>query len=380
MVGLASAVVSMTMGATWADAGAGATLAPQGPAAMAFDTARRRVVAFAAGPSGYDSETWEWDGAQWTQVANAGPAARLNPGMVYESNRQRMLLFGGYEEIGNCARAVGDTWEWDGTQWTQVADAGPPPRDNMGMAYDSARSRVVLFGGGYASSGCFEEYLADTWEWDGSQWMQTLEPDAGPGSRSGAAMVFDSAQGLVTLFGGGSRDTWVYDGGSWTQLLVTGPTPTPRSQHAMVYDSSRQTAVMFGGLSNTLVDLGDTWELRGGSWSEVADAGPAPREQHGMAFDSVCNRVVLYGGIDHFNNPFGDTWVYESDGGCSLLSDAGSGDGGSDAGVTPDGGSLDGGSTSSGKAGGCGCEGGWESPIACAGLLALLAGRRRQRK
>jgi hypothetical protein len=33
------------------------------------------------------------------------------------------VLFGGIDDNGDL---IGDTWEWDGANWTQVADAGPP--------------------------------------------------------------------------------------------------------------------------------------------------------------------------------------------------------------------------------------------------------------
>ena len=43
--------------------------------------------------------------------------------------------------------AVGDTWEWDGEEWAQQEDVGPPARVFHAMAYDAVRDRVVLFGG-----------------------------------------------------------------------------------------------------------------------------------------------------------------------------------------------------------------------------------------
>ena len=39
------------------------------------------------------------------------------------------------------------------------------------MAFDAARSVVVLFGGDSDS-----ELLGDTWEWDGSQWTRCDAP------------------------------------------------------------------------------------------------------------------------------------------------------------------------------------------------------------
>jgi hypothetical protein len=55
--------------------------------------------------------------------------------MAYDSKRERTVLFGG--SAGNVK--FNDTWEWDGDNWTQVADTGPSARGGHAMAYDSNR-------------------------------------------------------------------------------------------------------------------------------------------------------------------------------------------------------------------------------------------------
>ena len=49
--------------------------------------------------------------------------------MAYDSKRGRTVLFGG--SAGNVN--LNDTWEWDGQDWTQVADTGPPARGGHAM-------------------------------------------------------------------------------------------------------------------------------------------------------------------------------------------------------------------------------------------------------
>ena len=54
------------------------------------------------------------------------------------------------------------TWEWDGRLWTQRQDMGPSGRYGHALAYDSQRDRVVLFGGyAFLPPG---GYVSDTWE------------------------------------------------------------------------------------------------------------------------------------------------------------------------------------------------------------------------
>jgi hypothetical protein len=63
--------------------------------------------------------------------------------MAYDSARGVIVLFGGLNSSGY----NGETWEWNGTAWTQRIVRGPSPREGHAMAYDAARRVTVLFGG-----------------------------------------------------------------------------------------------------------------------------------------------------------------------------------------------------------------------------------------
>ena len=174
---------------------------------------------------------------------------------------------------------LGDTWEWDGNwnYWTQVANFGPPPRSAAGAAFTSAglwqgppnatppSGWVVLFGGNGADGSA----LGDTWVWDGSHWTQVA--NSGPPPRSGHVMVFDSGRGVNVLFGGSAdgtlrNDTWEWDGRSWRQALVR-EAPPPRELAGGAYDGNR--TVVFGGTGDAGTVLGDTWEWDAFHWTKV---------------------------------------------------------------------------------------------------------------
>jgi hypothetical protein len=60
--------------------------------------------------------------------------------MAFDALRQRIVLFGG--------GGLADTWEWDGATWTQrMPTTSPPMRPSHAMAYDAVRQRVVVFDG-----------------------------------------------------------------------------------------------------------------------------------------------------------------------------------------------------------------------------------------
>jgi hypothetical protein len=228
----------------------------------------------------------------------------MGPAMAFDSNRGRTVLFGGHE-----------TWEWDGQDWTQIQDVGPPNRGWTVMAFDSARGRTVLFGGAGKN-----EYLRDTWEWDGQDWTQVQ--DVGPSARSGQALSFDSDAKVTLLFGGVAPtgldvtfagatatmgDTWAWDGTAWTQLDDTGP--PARDCHAMAYAADRKRTVLFGGEDTNLVTLSDTWEWDTKHWTHVQDVGPA-RVASAMAF-SGAGTFLFGGGQNELATAFGDTWEWD---------------------------------------------------------------------
>jgi hypothetical protein len=179
--------------------------------------------------------------------------------MAFDSDQKRTVLFGGLGTSG----LLGDTWEWDGNDWTQVHDVGPPARELHGLVYAADRKRTVVFGGNGATG-----TLGDTWEWDTTLW--TRLQDVGP-TREGHAMAFKGSS--VALFGGRTDaalaatvlgDTWDWDGHHWTERQDMGP--KARWSHAVAFDSARDRLVLFGGSPTVLpTPLGDTWEAAGDS-------------------------------------------------------------------------------------------------------------------
>jgi CARDB len=132
------------------------------------------------------------------------------------------------------------------------------------MAFDPILGRTVLFGGRGTGR------LGDTWEWDGSNWTQE-SPSSAPFPRFFQSMAFDAQLGKTILFGGDyirpyalgpSNDTWEFDGSQWIQDW-TSSAPSPRAGQALVFDLSRSRVVLFGGTDETFSDpfFNDTWEL-----------------------------------------------------------------------------------------------------------------------
>jgi hypothetical protein len=298
--------------------------------AMTYDAARQKVVLFGGETLGdahvFQDRTWEWDGATWceiTTIGTSGPAGRAASAMTYDSRRGKVVLFGGVGDHG----VLGDTWEYDGTTWTQPALDAPGPRQHAAMAFDAAHGKVVMFGG--STGGILDKNI---WEWDGALWTKKT---TGTAPQMVAPMVYDVVHSKLVLVSPPSvaresSETWEWDGDVWTQRAVgcsscgsmdavsaLSGRPHPRSRQAMAYDATRATTVMFGGRHGGAY-LSDTWVWSGAEWrDETSTISPPARAEHAMAFDMKRNRTVMFGGATADpSNPeaitrLDDTWEWD---------------------------------------------------------------------
>ena len=170
----------------------------------------------------------------WTQLLPATiPTARVYGASAYDTATGLFTVYGG--NAPGDGTSLSDTWVWNGKRWTQMQPAANPgPRYAAAMAFDGHSGQEVLFGGTYLNASA---PFGDTWVWNGTNWTQ-MQPAVSPPPRFGAAMAYDSHSGRVFMFGGFTgpspneggaflNDTWAWNGTTWTQL-TTALTPAPR--------------------------------------------------------------------------------------------------------------------------------------------------------
>jgi len=258
---------------------------------MAYDSARRQVVGYAGG------ETWLWDGRDWTQYSGPQPTPTTGTAMAFDPVRQKTILFGGETSSG----LFSETWEWDGASWTQLAPASSPAaRKGMGMAWDEANQGILMFGGATG----FTSFLADTWLWDGVNWSQR-SPALSPPANASRAMASDPVRRRVVHVTriGGSLSTWEWDGATWARI-ATQNTPGAALFMSLVFDgTTNRTMLAFGAAGINA----ETWLFDGVDWT-LADA----RRNFSvgrMVEDASRGRLVAFGA-----NAFPDFSTVEWDG------------------------------------------------------------------
>ena len=328
---------------------------------MVYEKSTGKVLLFGGGRSdsaSYDGtgitvsigDTWEYEPTThaWTvRTVTSTPSARHDFGLVWDSSRNKAVLFAGNQT--DLAGAAGvlkqDTWEWDPalSTWTErtVVGAKPSQRYAHAMAFDGNRKKVLVFGGWDMSSGASKN---DLWEWEPTTgvWTQRMSgSESGvPSPRMYASLVADDADARMELVAGisaygsygkgdggiiivppmasgstGSRDVWELDPAmpAFTDRTAPLDVPSPRYNHAMAYYPATGKTYVYGG-SDAMTGqyLDDLWEWDGKVWAQVAvDARPPGRSGAGLAYDPARKSLILFGGSGSMGT-VGDTWEWGS--------------------------------------------------------------------
>lgn len=247
-------------GIAWTQTAVAGCWPPRQLSGIAYDQKRAETVLFGGGqlmpcgnPARFLGDTWRWNGATWSPIAVPGqqPPSREGPAMCYDPIRERTVLFGG---LRDCGTGLNDTWEWNGATWTQVMTLGPGGRRSPQAWFDPMVNRVRIFGG-YDGT-----LLSEMWEWSGTEWSEIEQ--SGPQGRYAHALAFDEASNELLLFGGlgaagALNDTWQFEGTQWVEV-TSGDRPPRRTGHAMTYDAERAQIILFGGIGDS-GPLDDTW-------------------------------------------------------------------------------------------------------------------------
>jgi hypothetical protein len=191
-------------------------------AQMQYDPLRRKTVL--VGTTGYPgvskmSETWFWDGTDWTLAAgtNASPRGAAGGGMAFDAARGEMVLL---------TMGTMQTWTFNGTNWTERSPATVPSPGLwvFDLAYDPVSQRVVFFGGETRVSP--PTYPTNTWAWDGTNWMKIEAATGPPGVIDYALAGFPERGGLV-MHGGWGPSNWNFRTNVWLLTLDSAPACLP---------------------------------------------------------------------------------------------------------------------------------------------------------
>jgi len=199
------------------------------------------------------------------------------------------VLVGGFDG----QKLLDDTWTWSEAAGWAVSCSGScdvdpssccgyTPRFGQGLAYDSQRGQVLMFGG---NDGARD--LSSLWALEADTWREIAPLGASPAARSSHSMTFDEGSRL-TLVMGGTRDGQTLDDGIWGYRAETaewviaapiGQAPAARAFAPLVGEATSERLVLLGG--GVTGELADTWRLEldwlceeGAADAGLLDGGP----------------------------------------------------------------------------------------------------------
>jgi hypothetical protein len=243
----------------------------------------------------------------------------LGPMMAYDPATASAVLFGGATNDISIPESP-DTWTWKEGTWTRHVTAVHPHAGDQTVAfeYDPAMGKVLLVEGNcdlVGTAGCDTDQAAgQTWSWDGTNWTQ-LNPLSNPPRAIGVGFAYAGpATNRMVLFGI-EADTWQWDGSNWSQVPTSGTTPCPRILEAMAYGPNIGGIVLFGGVGgstsnpacrpgNAGDDWNDTWIFTPFSTTppaanpmpSITDLSPSSGAAAGQGFTLVVNGAQFVDG------------------------------------------------------------------------------------
>jgi hypothetical protein len=272
-------------------------------------------------------DLWAWDGETWTQIVRGGvhPTARMQAAMAYDPSRKALILFGGDNSraISSKQGISNETWEWtDANGWKELfPPTRPDPLTGHGMVTDTTRLKILLFGGmsemvwGPFVDGGFgpiyrEPMRNEVWEWDGTAltWTNRTPPasSSSPTPRQQPLLTYDEAQKKLFLydgenFGQSMNSFWLWDpiSAGWSQRSTN---ETSKGFYPLVvgYDSIRKRQIFVSLITDFFTGrtANETWELdvKNLTWYARSISSPAGPYASTMSFDSARGVMVFLGG------------------------------------------------------------------------------------
>lgn len=244
------------------------------------------------------------------------PPGRSDHAMAYDPLRGVLVVHGGDSTtavlgVDECGFESGqplglsDTWEFDGAQWSAGPSIDPGGFDlgwtGHALVWDAVRGKIVMVGGndgapcGLAAGACARHgQRSAAHEYDGVAWLAFS--DEHPQSSFDASMAYD-ASAEATIHVGDEIHRWT---GAWTLVSATPTTLAVGGRTTATYGTSG--VMSFGGLNGDAAAASVPKLLVDGAVQNLCTSiftpctSPAWRKQH--VVQQSKNGVLVMGGLD----------------------------------------------------------------------------------
>jgi len=298
---------------------------------MAYDVESNRMVLFggaidAAHPL-TDTWTYELSTNAWRQMAPAESPGAVEGPMVYDVQSDRVIMFVGVLSRNPFSDSIpaSETWAYDlnTDTWTNRHPAEHPPAGLLGarMAYDSESDKMILFGGWDFLATVLTSKQTWAYDFDTNTW-KNMAPKVSPPGRNFHQMAYDSKSDRVIMWGG-SGDTgetddnrvWAYDFNTNTWAEANPPNgPICAYYVAMTYVPGLDQLILFGGQPASGKTSNNTWaySYKTQTWTQLNPSNAPPaRAWHAMVYSTAADKLIMFGGGRDRYHYTDETWIYD---------------------------------------------------------------------
>ena len=298
-------------------------------AILVRDDAHHRLLTWNAFAAGGDPNVYalSLDGARvWTRLPVVGPTPppREWASAIYDPARDRLLMFGGISSN----TYFNEVWALPltGTPiWTRLKLTSTPPfaRILSSVVYDSVRDRLIVFGG-ESFLGAFSDTWAVALSGPNANTWRMVRTRGSVTPRFATPCAFDAAENRLIIWAGSTAsgaitdaqalvfDPAPSDSATWVGLAPAGPAPAPRVEESFAWDASRRQLIIYSGVCCAGTLFTDMWALRFSpttAWVQLTPPpGPTPRQGSTGAYDPVNDRFVVFNGWDYATGYLNDSW------------------------------------------------------------------------
>lgn len=275
---------------------------PDGPdrsgMATAYDSRRRRIEIDGGQSSCHDEyccgdlSELHLDGDPFWSGRNS--LGRVGHAMVYDSTRDRLLVYGGQDDHGD---RTSDLYALDlekGGAWTTIATSGDAPPAGVTSAFDARSDRMWAWAGGPAL--WFADLSSGSWS--------RIDP---AGDHPGRGMpVVDPVAGDLLIRDYGSGALWRLNEAtsSWEQLAVSGTPPV--NGFTLVDPVTHALFVVSDHVS--MISLDER------VWRILPTTGPWPNFWTAVVLEPSARRIVVFGSqadCEYYGECGGYTGIWE---------------------------------------------------------------------
>ncbi|MBX5480743.1 MAG: putative Ig domain-containing protein [Myxococcaceae bacterium] len=192
-------------------------------AALAMTSGGSAMLIGGSNSGGPTNEVWEFDGTSWFLLGFLPGAPRAKAAAVYRSAAEETWVCGGMSSVplsGCYSRSLFTGWIPGGNL--------PAAREGLAMAYDPASDRIYAFGGRDSAG----QPTNTLFRYAGGIWSTVSPVGTAPPARADHVMAWDAAKSRLVVYGGNGAnfeslsDVWTYDPATnaWTRQ---DPPPPP---------------------------------------------------------------------------------------------------------------------------------------------------------